>query len=209
MFYLESDIYEDNQGKDVYTFRNENNQKKSPINSADNYHQKRLTFGAESNFDQEVISSQNNCSVTEENKSSPHSQVRSSPSRQASQEIGNNYPSFRVAFGKTESKFKRNQSPEQTLLYGINSVPKKKRVDHLDQTYDVVRGVDIPVNKSKSKTPTGLSPIEVDFGSVITGITRDFTQVAMSEIGQESKVGFNKESILSPTSEKRVNTLNE
>ena len=153
-----------------------------------------------------MISSQNNFSNVEE-KESPQSGPQTSPMKQDNKEIGTNYPSFRVAFGKTESKYKRSHSPDLPIALNINEIPKRKKVDHIDQTYDVVRGIEI--KKNKSKTPTVLNSIETDFGSVVSGWTKDLSQITPSDIGSGQKGIINKEIILSPTSETRVNTLNE
>jgi len=55
---------------------------------------------------------------------------------------GTEYASFRVSFGRTESKDMRNGSPppDQKGSLFVFDIPKRKRVSHNEQTYDVVKG---------------------------------------------------------------------
>jgi len=63
---------------------------------------------------------------------------KSYSSRQRGTASPTDYPTFRVAFGRTESKarFSSNQDPNGSVL----DLQKKKRVGHLHSTYDVIRG---------------------------------------------------------------------
>ena len=55
---------------------------------------------------------------------------------------GVQYASFTVSFGRTESA-ERSHSPPVKDAGSILDAPMKKRVDHVLQTYDVVKGEDI------------------------------------------------------------------
>lgn len=55
---------------------------------------------------------------------------------------GVQYASFSVSFGRTESA-ERSHSPPHKDAGSILDVPLKKRVDHVVQTYDVVKGEDV------------------------------------------------------------------
>jgi len=59
-------------------------------------------------------------------------------SRQRGTSPPTDYPTFRVAFGRTESKakFSSNQDQNGSVL----DLQKKKRINHLHSTYDVIRG---------------------------------------------------------------------
>lgn len=61
------------------------------------------------------------------------------------QQQGTEYASFRVSFGRTQSKYLRSQSPDidqKDSLY-IVDVARRKRVTHHEQTYDVVQGNEV------------------------------------------------------------------
>jgi len=53
---------------------------------------------------------------------------------------GTDFPTFKVVFGRTESKHKLNSSPENKNNSSIIDVRKRKRVNHVFQTYDMIRG---------------------------------------------------------------------
>lgn len=58
---------------------------------------------------------------------------------------GTEYASFRVSFGRTQSKYLRSQSPDidaKDSLY-IVDVARRKKVTHHEQTYDVVQGNEV------------------------------------------------------------------
>lgn len=58
---------------------------------------------------------------------------------------GTEYASFRVSFGRTQSKYMRSQSPDidaKDSLY-IVDVARRKKVTHHEQTYDVVQGNEV------------------------------------------------------------------
>jgi len=58
---------------------------------------------------------------------------------------GTEYATFSVSFGKTQSKEFRSGSPPpdaKDSLY-VFDIPKRKRVTHNEQTYDVVKGNEI------------------------------------------------------------------
>ena len=101
-----------------------------------------MTFGTDTNFDQDLTSLQNE-SYYSEPRETPPPERKSSPQKA---DRGTVYPSFKVSFGKTESRFKRSMSPEPKVN-SIMDVPKRKRVDHVDQTYDIIKGQDYENSK--------------------------------------------------------------
>jgi len=93
---------------------------------------------------------------------------------------GTEYASFRVSFGRTESKDMRNGSPppDQKGSLFVFDIPKRKRVTHNEQTYDIVKGKtvnyklksegkDYQVNLAKSRTGTRTSTCS-DFQSILS-----------------------------------------
>lgn len=66
---------------------------------------------------------------------------------------GTQYPSFTVSFGRTESIEKRNLSPRGGEVSSILDTPLKRRVDHIEQTYDVVRGQEVTKKAVRDRSP--------------------------------------------------------
>ena len=126
----------------------------SIIAALESNHHKRLTFGTESNFDHEFGTSPDIYSA--ERNEFPLSESRGSPSKthQSTEPVekGTNYPSFKVAFGVTESKFKRSQSPTGKIP-SIIDVPRKGKAGKGAQTYDVIRGKDLKNKGEQNKVP--------------------------------------------------------
>ena len=63
----------------------------------------------------------------------------------ASELKGKEYPTFRVSFGRTESKNLLSPSPERHMVNTIIDVPRKKRVDHKITKFDVITGGDTKI----------------------------------------------------------------
>ncbi len=123
-----------------------------------------------------------------------------SPVKQEPHQYGD-YPSFSVAFGITESKFKRNLSPQNDMKRVVD-IPKKKRVDHVNQTYDVIRGMELKSTKNKSLTQTMIA----EFGSIRSGLSREFTEASEYET-QGERSAVNKESSVSSPSDFKVKSV--
>jgi len=99
---------------------------------------KRITFDMQNMDYIEEYPSHN------ENNSSPES-IRRRERNINKKTKGNEYSTFRVSFGKTQSKEFRSGSPPpepKDSLY-VFDIPKRKRVTHSEQTYDIVKGNEI------------------------------------------------------------------
>jgi len=91
-----------------------------------------------------------NLGEIEEIESSPQSKSLSRNGEPTSAKKGVEYASFRVSFGRTQSKYMRSQSPDvdaKESLY-IVDVARRKKVTHSEQTYDVVQGNEVRYEKS-------------------------------------------------------------
>jgi len=98
--------------------------------------ERRITFDVKNLRDIQELSSHN----IEE--SSPQISVLEKFSPKSK---GTEYASFRVSFGRTQSKYRRDSSPDVDSKDSlcIHDVAKRKRVTHREQTYDVVDGDEI------------------------------------------------------------------
>ena len=58
---------------------------------------------------------------------------------------GTNYASFQVAFGRTEAKDRISPSPQEKRPKSpsILDVRSRKKIEHIDQTYDMIRGEEV------------------------------------------------------------------
>ena len=139
---------------------------------------RKITFEQQQYDDDENIDEDPQQDQDEELVSPNHMSLRGRNT--ALRQKGTEYASFRVSFGRTESKDMRNGSPppDQKGSLFVFDIPKRKRVTHNEQTYDIVKGKtvnyklksegkDYQVNLAKSRTGTRTSTCS-DFQSVIS-----------------------------------------
>ena len=88
----------------------------------------------------------------------------------SSKNRGTDFATFKVVFGRTESKHKLNSSPDNKNNSSIMDVRKRKRVNHVFQTYDVIRGEEVKNKAIVTKDNTHaqyeiqpLSPMNTSF----------------------------------------------
>jgi len=179
----------------------------SIIAALESNHHKRLTFGTESNFDHEFGTSPDLYSA--DRQEFPLSESRGSPSktRQSTEPVekGTNYPSFKVAFGATESKFKRSQSPTSKIP-SIIDVPRKGKAGKGAQTYDVIRGKELK-NKDNQNNSSKVPELEITPNSNWHQTMSQTTFSEISEINRGLLTEQDRVSVMSP--EKNRLTVDE
>jgi len=76
---------------------------------------------------------------------------------------GKEYSTFRVSFGRTESKAKKSLSPDSKAVATIMDVPRKKRVDHVLTKFNVITGGDVKISAPQTTRADGGKSIKFLF----------------------------------------------
>lgn len=191
IFVIGYSTVQSNDRRNQYASVPENYQKRSyqdeaPSAHSETNHQKRLTFGTHANFEPEFAGSRNYSYVSDRRDVSPDDQV--SPNKK---EQGTHYASFKVSFGRTESRWKKSPSPEPQIP-SILDVPRRKRVSPSPSKYDVKQAIeyrDLNASGKKEQEESG----------------RKGSSVIVRDILESQREGEENERELPKTPEKKGN----